>query len=81
MSGDIRFMAGGEVIESAGIAENRVAWQLAFNRPEESWDFDRGVVALGGEKIELADTRGLHIRGTADTEPHSVVEEHSLFRP
>jgi len=67
MSGDIRFMAGGEVIESAGIAENRVAWQLAFNRPEESWDFDRGVVALGGEKIELADTRGLHIRGTADT--------------
>ncbi len=67
MSGDIRFMAGGEVIESAGIAENRVAWQLAFNRPEESWDFDRGVVALGGESMELADTRGLHIRGSADT--------------
>lgn len=67
MSGDIRFMPGGDVIESAGIAENRVAWQLAFNRAEESWDFDRGVVALGGETMELADTRGLHIRGTADT--------------
>ena len=67
MSGDIRFMPGGEVIESAGIAENRVAWQLAFNRPEESWDFDRGVVALGGETMEPADTRGLHIRGAADT--------------
>jgi len=63
MSGDIRFMPGGEVIESAGFAENLVAWQLAFNRPEESWDFDRGVVALGGETMELADTRGLHIRG------------------
>ena len=66
ISGDIRFMPGGEVIESAGFAENRVAWQLAFNRPEESWDFDRGVVALGGETMEPADTRGLHIRGAAD---------------
>ena len=66
MSGDIRFMPGGEVIESAGFAEDRVAWQLAFNRPEESWDFDRGVVTLGGETMEPADTRGLHIRGTTD---------------
>jgi len=66
MSGDIRFMPGGEVIESAGFAENRVAWQLAFNHPEESWDFDRGVVTLGGEAMEPADTRGLHIRGATD---------------
>jgi len=66
ISGDIRFMPGADVIESAGFAENRVAWQLAFNRPEESWDFDRGVVALGGETMEPADTRGLHIRGAAD---------------
>ena len=66
MSGDIRFMPGGEVIESAGFAENRVAWQLAFNHPEGSWDFDRGVVVLGGEAMEPADTRGLHIRGATD---------------
>lgn len=66
MSGDIRFMPDGEVIESAGFAENRVAWQLAFNHPEESWDFDRGVVTLGGEAMEPADTRGLHIRGATD---------------
>ena len=62
--GDIRFMPGGEVIQSAGFAENRAAWQLAFNHPEESWDFDRGVVTLGGDVMESADTRGLHIRGT-----------------
>lgn len=66
VSGDIRFIPGGEIIESAGFAENRIAWQLAFNRPEESWDFDRGMVTLGGHAMEVADTRGLHIRGATD---------------
>lgn len=64
VSGNIRFMPGGEVIESAGLAENNIAWQLAFTHPEGAWDFDRGVVALGGEAIEAAETRGLHIRGS-----------------
>jgi len=64
--GDIRFLPGGDFIESAGFAENRLAWQLAFNHPEGSWDFDRGVVTLGGELIEAAETRGLHIRGKTD---------------
>ncbi len=63
MHGDIRFMPGGEVIESSGSAADRIAWQLAFNHPEERWDFDRGVVTLGGEVTESAETRGLHIRG------------------
>jgi len=60
---DIRFLAGGEEIESTGVAENQFAWQVGFNRPEDFWDFDRGVVTLGGEDVEPADTRGLHIRG------------------
>jgi len=64
ISGDIRFPAGGEVIETAGFAENRTAWQMVFNQHEGSWDFDRGVVTLGGDVMEPADTRGLHIRGT-----------------
>ncbi len=64
VSGDIRFMPGGEIIESAGIAEDRMAWQLAFNRPEGPWDLDRGVVTMGGDITAAADTRGLHIRGT-----------------
>jgi uncharacterized protein YhdP len=37
---------------------------MVFNQHEGSWDFDRGVVTLGGDVMEPADTRGLHIRGT-----------------
>ena len=73
VSGDIRFLPNGEGIESAGFAENRIAWVLAFEPPEKSeetdasdggWDFDRGMIALGGHAIEPADTRGLHVRGS-----------------
>ena len=63
--GDIRFIPGGEIIESAGFAENGIAWQLSFNRPADSWDFDRGVVTMGGDAVQPAETRGLHIRGEA----------------
>lgn len=72
VSGDIRFLPGGAGIESAGFAENRIAWELLFNQPgdgepgEQGFDFDRGVVALGGHVMEPADTRGLHIRGSTD---------------
>ena len=67
VSGDIRFMPGGEVIESAGSAETPLAWQLAFNKADSAWDFDRGVVTLGRDVPQPADVRGLHIRGTTDT--------------
>lgn len=63
VSGEIRFIPGGKVIESSGTAGDRLAWQLAFNRPEGRWDLDRGVLTLGGEVLQQADTRGLHIRG------------------
>lgn len=63
---DIRFMPGGETIIAEGQAGSLLAWQLAFTRPEGGWDLDRGVVSLGGEVMEAPDTRGLHIRGTAD---------------
>ena len=61
--GDIRFMPGAERIESEGMADRDIAWQLAFTRPEGAWDLDRGVVKAGGGSIEPADTRGLHLRG------------------
>jgi uncharacterized protein (TIGR02099 family) len=73
LSGDIRFLPNGEGIESAGFAENRVAWELIFEPAEirediagvdQGWDFDRGMVALGGHVMEPAETRGLHIRGS-----------------
>jgi uncharacterized protein (TIGR02099 family) len=65
--GDIRFMPGGERVESAGIADEDISWQLAFTRPEGTWDLDRGVVQSGGGTIEPAETRGLHLRGRVGT--------------
>jgi uncharacterized protein (TIGR02099 family) len=64
---DIRFLPGGEAIESAGVAENGLAWQLAFARLDEAWDFDRGVVSMGGDRASIAATRGLHLRGATST--------------
>ncbi len=61
--GDIRFMPGGERIESEGMADRDLAWQLEFTRPEDAWELDRGVVKAGGGTIEPAGTRGLHLRG------------------
>ena len=65
--GDIRFMPGGERIETSGRAANDVAWDLAFAKPDGAWDLDRGVVRAGGGTIEQAETRGLHLRGRTDT--------------
>ena len=65
--GDIRFIPGGERIETAGRAASDIAWDLAFTRPDGTWDFDRGVVRAGGGSVEQADTRGLHLRGRTDT--------------
>ncbi|MGB5719406.1 MAG: YhdP family protein [Woeseiaceae bacterium] len=67
IKGDIRFLSGGEAIESAGFAENGTAWQVGFARRDERWDFDRGVVSMGGIVAEPPETRGLHIHGTTST--------------
>ena len=62
--GDIRFKPGEAVIESAGFAENDTAWQVGFVKTDDEWDLDRGVVTLGRDIMQPAETRGLHIRGT-----------------
>ncbi len=67
LRGDIRFMPGGEAIESAGFAEDGTAWQIAFARSDGAWDFDRGVVTMGADVMAPAETRGLHIRGNTGT--------------
>ena len=66
LTGELRFLPGGEVIESSGNVDERITWQLAFNKPEGTWDFDRGVVSLGAIPFDVAETRGLHIRGETD---------------
>lgn len=65
-AGELRFLPGGEIIETSGSVDERIAWQLAFNKPEGTWDFDRGVVSLGSIPFDVAETRGLHIRGQTD---------------
>lgn len=67
LNADIRFLPGGNTIESAGIAQNGIAWQVAFKHRDSAWDFDRGVVSIGGVDLQPAATRGLHIRGNAGT--------------
>ena len=64
--GDIRFVDD-HVIESVGFAESRIAWQVAFNEADDVWDLDRGVITLGGDVMQIAETRGLHIRGSTPT--------------
>ena len=67
IAGDIRFLPGGEVIESTGFLGNDISWKVGFARVDGAWDFDRGVIDIGTGVLELAETRGLHIRGFADT--------------
>jgi uncharacterized protein (TIGR02099 family) len=62
--GDIRILDGGERIDSSGMAGEGITWQWSIAHAENEWDFDRGVLALGGELVEQAETRGLHIRGS-----------------
>ncbi|MEJ2257548.1 MAG: YhdP family protein, partial [Woeseiaceae bacterium] len=64
--GDIRFIPGGERIESAGFADPDIGWQLAFMRSGDAWDLDRGVIQSGGGAMAPAETRGLHLRGRVD---------------
>ena len=65
-AGEIYLVDGGERIETTGKAGDDVAWQLSMAQGDNGWDFDRGVLALGGELIEPAETRGLHIRGNVE---------------
>ncbi len=63
IAGEIRLLRGGERIESSGSTSRDTDWQLAFTSTDDGWDFDRGVLALGGVAITEPETRGLHIRG------------------
>ena len=50
-------------IESFGSSADSLKWALSFIKEEGDWDFDRGVVALGGADVIEPETRGLHIVG------------------
>ncbi|MFQ5546731.1 MAG: YhdP family protein [Woeseia sp.] len=50
-------------IDSFGEFGERIKWQASFRKEGEHWDFDRGIIAVGGGKLTEAETRGLHIVG------------------
>jgi len=54
---------GGDRIETRGSLDDFLRFALAFTDSEAGWDFDRGVVAVGGVYPGTAGTRGLHITG------------------
>ena len=62
LSATIRFPVR-DRIESAGNLADNVRWSLAFENGAGGWDFDRGVVALGGAAPGEPESRGLHIEG------------------
>ncbi len=63
----IEMPRGGARIESSGSADGLLSWRTSFSKEEQGWDLDRGILTLGGEPTtEIAETRGLHLRGHAD---------------
>jgi uncharacterized protein YhdP len=53
------------VISAAGSLAGDINWTAQFRRQDETWDFDRGVLAVGGDYPRDPETRGLHIQGQA----------------
>jgi len=64
-SGELNFMPSGERIESRGKTAGAFAWDIAFIKEDDAWDFDRGMLVLGDGPMSEPDVRGLHIRGQA----------------
>lgn len=54
---------GDEQIETGGRYRDDLLWNLLFRKTRDAWDFDRGVLALGGATPGVAEVRGLHIEG------------------
>ncbi len=59
-------LPGGNRIETSGSYREQVSWSLIFENTGDAWDFDRGVLSVGGGVPGVADTRGLHIQGQMD---------------
>jgi uncharacterized protein (TIGR02099 family) len=50
-------------IHSSGNLADEVRWTLDFRRGDTGWDFDRGMVAVGGAAPVQPEIRGLHVEG------------------
>jgi uncharacterized protein (TIGR02099 family) len=59
-------ISGGDLIETGGSFREELIWNLGFRKSNDRWDFDRGVLAVGGGYPGEAAVRGLHIEGQLD---------------
>ena len=50
-------------IDSSGSLADNLMWNARFLKKQDGWDFDRGVLAVGGDYPEAPEGRGLHIVG------------------
>ncbi len=50
-------------IASVGALADNLLWNALFLKNIDGWDFDRGVLAVGGEYPDVPKVRGLHIVG------------------
>lgn len=60
---ELAFGAAGGGIRSTGQSASGFAWDILFTREADTWDFDRGVLVLGGVPLTDPEVRGLHVRG------------------
>jgi uncharacterized protein (TIGR02099 family) len=66
LASTIELLAEDNAIAAAGTAGELLAWSSTFVKLDDHWDFDRGVLTIGGDPITPAETRGLHIRGNTE---------------
>jgi uncharacterized protein (TIGR02099 family) len=66
LAGTVVFDPDGKQIESQGALGRDLAWNLVFSPLEGGWDFDRGMLTLGGVQAAEPDVRGLHVRGAVE---------------
>lgn len=62
MSFNIKFPEKNHITTAGNVGDD-LSWTGSFLQQEDRWDFDRGVLAVGGEYPQEADVRGLHIHG------------------
>ncbi len=77
LSMHIEFPGSGR-IDSFGSFGEDFKWAVSFLREQEQWDFDRGVIAVGGAETTEPETRGLHIVGET---PELRLKEWLEIRP
>lgn len=62
---NIEFPESGQIRSSGSLSED-LKWSLGFSYQDDQWDFDRGILAVGGDYPGSPETRGLHIEGQVE---------------